>query len=135
MQKLSSALILVSTVLVLMADAKLEFTPSVQLLRTIDYGIAFKGCTYAIDRLFVLNCPSQSGLYITDARSMLDQSNCNSDCSRFAEFDPTLTYLSNDSDLSHDAITQLKAQEYSYSALLPYKNELHLRYLDMLVVE
>ena len=59
---------------------KLEFTPAILALRTIDSKIKFLGCTYEVDQLFVLRCPSQTGLWVTDAQSLLASSNCKENC-------------------------------------------------------
>ena len=57
------------------------------------------GCTYEVDRLFVLKCPSQKGLWITDAQSLLDKSNCKEECANQNIFDPELTYIALDREL------------------------------------
>ena len=81
-------------------NVKLE--PSVQALKTIGYSIKFLGCEYAIDRLFVLKCPSQDGVWVTDALSLLDQTNCKDNCGSWTnDFAPQLTYKALDLDMSH----------------------------------
>ena len=119
----------------LVHGGSVDLFPTVQALKTIGQDIKFKGCTYAIDRLFVMACPSQAGLWIADAKSLLDQTNCKENCSGWFDFSPDLSYLALDKEMPYEQIDLMQAQEFSYSGLQTQRNELFLNYIDMQVVE
>lgn len=71
-----------------------KFDPQVQALKSIGLNIKFMGCQYAVDHLFTILCPSQTGLWVTDTISLLEDSNCKDNCpSNTNDFNPNLTYL------------------------------------------
>ena len=63
-----------------------------------------------MDYLFVLRCPSQAGLWVADAISLLDDSNCIKDCNAWNQrFEPHLNYKAFDRDIVDDDIEILHA--------------------------
>ena len=129
------------TCLVLLLSGRLSCASSVvlettsQALKTIGKSIKFRGCSYTIDKLIVISCPSQTGLWIADAKSILAQVNCLANCSGWFDFEPDLTYLATEKDLAFENVDLIKTREFTYSALQTQSSELHLKYLDLQAVE
>ena len=94
-------------------------------------------------QLLVISCPRESGLWVIDAKSVLDVTNCIRNCAGLwsdgEEYNPKLEYRTLDQELQYVNLYMTKTQEFSYGIVhrnpKTFKNELVLKYVDMLVVK
>ena len=91
----------------------------------------------------VISCPRESGLWVIDAKSIIDVTNCKRNCAGLwsdgEEYNPKLEYRTLDRELQYANSFMSKTQEFSYGTVHrnpeSLKNELLLKYVDMLVVK
>ena len=114
--------------------ASFDLSPSTQALKTLGSQIQFMGCLYTIDKLLVIRCPSLQSAIVADALGLLKQSNCVDGCTGLVDFNPSITYQGIDRSISYEDTALVKTDEFSYGGYDRAKQELVLRYIDMLVV-
>ena len=103
-------------------------------MSTIDNRINWVDCRYKVDQVFALTCPSFSGMWIADAKSLLAGSNCVKNCPNDEEYGPGLEFKRFGEFLTHEDVEQFQVIEFAFSGLL-MDATMELNYLDMQIVK